>query len=422
MPTGHSKLGASSAYRWMTCPGSVKLSEGMPKTTSEFALQGTAAHSLAEMCLSLDTTAESLIGTAISAGYGAEAMDFEVDEDMADAVQIYLDVLSEYTSDPNCHWLFEQKFHLKDVDHDLWGTNDFCAYDKSKGVVYIVDYKHGAGVPVDVEDNKQLKYYAVGALMGMDKKSALAAEVELVIVQPRAAHKDGPVRRWRTTGKALLNEYVKELKEAAAATREPNAKLRPGGHCRFCAAQGACPALANKSMQVAQATFEVLDAAPEKRSIKFPEVSKLSTQDLADIMRFTPEIDSFLREVHRYAEQLALTGTPIEGFKLVAGRTQRKWADETEATRGLVAEFGEDILTKPDLPSVAQAEKYLKKALGNAKLVEEALAPYVDKPVGAPKLAPDSDKRKALDSSEIMAHSPFTPIEDSSDTGDFFEV
>lgn len=222
----HSKIGASSCERWWNCPGSVALIDTLPpQPTSEYATEGTAAHKLAEICLTKGLIAEQMVGQTIPAENGTVRV---VTEEMAEAVQVYLDVIrtdmKKYKVHPS-DLSIEHRFHLVHIDKDAYGTNDASlkvAFTK----VIVYDYKHGAGVAVDAEDNKQGLFYAEGAAHGEE-----IDEVEIVIVQPRAIHKDGPIRRW-TVSKGNLADFAVLLKAKAAATKDPNAPRRCGDWCR----------------------------------------------------------------------------------------------------------------------------------------------------------------------------------------------
>jgi hypothetical protein len=399
----HSRLGASSAYRWFACPGSIRLCSTVPaKPSSSYAELGTAAHKLAELCLMLECNAQDLIDSKID--------DYFVDADMADAVQLYLDTVLSYSkAEKDTVSGFEKRFHLKQIDEEAFGTNDFFAYQVHKRHLVIVDYKHGQGHPVDAENNKQLMYYALGALQDYPK----CETVELVIVQPRAPHREGPVRKW-TISREQLDAFGEELKEAIARTRQPNAPLDAGDHCKFCAAQPICPELHKKALEVAKAAFD-----PITESYMLPEPTALTTQDIKRVLDSASMFDGWLRSVEKYAESLAVAGQKLPGYKLVRKKTNRSWADSEKAQEVLYKEFGDEILTEPQLLSVSQAEKAIKRLLKDKEAVEEILAPLVHKPIGDVTLASEDDKRPEVLSNEVLAGT-FTEITDDSELNNFF--
>jgi len=234
----HSKLGASAAHQWMACPGSVRLSEGLPDFVSKYAEEGTAAHELAAMLLDGDQDT--------SDGYCADA-------GMAEAVQLYLDTVRGDAGDTAPLRLVEHKFHLKELHPDLFGTADCVQVWPRQKLMRVYDYKHGAGVAVGVKDNVQLKYYALGALLLYKKP---IKEVELVIVQPRCPHPDGPVRRHRFAAFELM-DFEAELVAAVKRTEDPNAPLVEGEHCHWCKAGRAkvCPLKREAQQEKARREF-----------------------------------------------------------------------------------------------------------------------------------------------------------------------
>ena len=177
MSEKHSKIGASGCERWWQCPGSVALSENVPKVPpSQAALQGTAAHWLAEHCFKKNYKPEVYFDREL--GHPEEGVDpFYVDEDMVDAVQLYLDTIQGVIAkSPNTKYrggvekpcphdfhAIEAKVALTHMDPGAFGTADFVHYSRLNKELTVVDFKYGAGIPVDVINNKQLLYYALGA-------------------------------------------------------------------------------------------------------------------------------------------------------------------------------------------------------------------------------------------------------------------
>ncbi len=230
----HSKIGASSAHRFWECEGSVALSdkakrEGKVKDTSKFAMEGTAAHLLAEVCLKSSDIADEYVGSIIE----VEDELVKVTQGMADAVQIYLDYIKYTMADyPDAVLGFEKKFHLHDVDEEAFGTNDAYIFIPSKKKLIVIDYKHGKGLAVEVKRNKQLQYYALGAMGSIKGYIDL---FETVIVQPRKKHKDGFIRSHSYIIEEMI-EFKSLLTQKIQATKKPVLKLRAGSWCKFCPA------------------------------------------------------------------------------------------------------------------------------------------------------------------------------------------
>lgn len=243
----HSKVGASGSERWMNCPGSVRLCTGRPGRSTEYTAEGTAAHHVAERCLKEGKDALDFFGDVIK----VDDFEFEVDETMVEHVQLYVDTIRADAREMGDTVLeVERGFHLKSYHPDLFGTNDANLY--SATVLRVYDFKYGAGKPVEVANNPQLKIYALGALELHD-----VTEVELVIVQPRAAHSGGPVRRWRTTPEELREWAVKELVPAVKATEAPDAPLVPDKEtCKWCIGVDVCPALRKRTAEVLDVEFD----------------------------------------------------------------------------------------------------------------------------------------------------------------------
>lgn len=240
MEVKHSKFGGSGAHRYWNCAGCISLiakARALPSydpTTSKYAIEGTVAHKLAEICLKTDTNAEDYIREV----FEADDMYVAVTRNMVDAVQVYLDdirgtCLSEFGTN-KAFLEIEKQFKLKNVDPEAYGTNDvFLHIPFHKLIVW--DYKHGKGVIVEIGFNKQLLFYALGALEGRED----IEKVELRLVQPRVPHKDGKIRRI-TYSVDKLKLFEIELREKIKATKAPNALRKGGNWCKFCDAYKIC--------------------------------------------------------------------------------------------------------------------------------------------------------------------------------------
>ena len=280
-PTVHSNLGASSAYRWMSCPGSVKLSANIPRKDTSFSLEGTAAHSLGEIAYAADLDPSNWLGEKIEG--------IVVTADMVDAVRVYVEFLKDLKSN-GYDTLIEHRFDLSKLSppSPMFGTSDCVAYHAGERRLIVGDYKHGAGVAVEVEENSQLKYYGLGALLQLSP-SQRVDEIELVIVQPRAQHKDGPIRRWTCSVDHLL-DFSSELIERAQLTMRDDAPLAAGKHCRFCPAQPMCPELHKETQLVAASEFS-------DKPLLDPRL--LSPAQLSDVLEKADLVEDWLRSVRQ---------------------------------------------------------------------------------------------------------------------------
>ena len=359
--TLHAKLSASGAHRWMACPGSVNAESSYPNKSSSFAEEGTRAHELMEACL-------------LS---GNDANEISLDEEMADAVQVYLDYVRSIWHD---HIFIEKR-----VDFSQWipggfGTADTIAIKND--TIYIVDLKYGKGVRVDAERNPQAMLYALGAYAEYGFLKEFTT-VKIAIIQPRLDH----ISEWELSVIDLL-KWGEQASQAAAETESPQAKRVPGEkQCRFCKAKASCAALAAMTENTIMADFEALN------EIQPP--NKLTKERMAIVLRAKPLIEAWLSAVESEAKRVLAEGKEFPGFKLVEGRSNRKWIDdEIIVSTQLESKLGADLWTRKII-TPAQAEKLLGKK-GKAYL--DGL---VVKPRGLPTLAAEDDPRPAIGSVEM---------------------
>lgn len=324
----HSELGASSYERWGSCPGSVRLSRDIPKKTSSYAEEGSLAHDIAAKIL---LNPKHLIGG--------------VEEETLNAILTYVNfiqILREHEPDFEA---VEQKLDLSQYHPKLFGTADYVCYYKNDKTLHVVDYKHGAGVAVEVENNSQLMYYGLGALH-MNKFPI--RRIILTIVQPRCYHVAGPIRHWQTDPMTML-EFSAALIDDANKTEKPDASLNPGDHCRWCPASAVCPEIHKNAIVAAQEAFTPATSYdPEK---------------LAATLLKLDQIEAWAKSVRSFAYSEAEAGRIPPGFKLVDKRATRKWKDGVEVSTlvdalDLAASDCHEIKFK----SPAQIEKIITKA------------------------------------------------------------
>lgn len=370
-PTAHAALGASSAYRWMKCAGSVALSKDVPRKDTVFSKEGTAAHALGELSLKEGFMPNRWLHKVIE--------DVEVTPDMVAAVEVYVGYiqgLEAFGFDVQ----LEHRFSLDKLEPPapMFGTSDCVAFNPSSRVLVVADYKHGAGVAVEVEDNPQLKYYALGALLSMPPGTVVDS-IRMAIVQPRAPHKDGPIREWSCSVEQLL-DFAEELIAAAHRTTESNAPLASGKHCRFCPAQPMCPEL-HREMQ--------LVAADEFNNKPLVDPRLLTPDQLSAILEKADIIEDWLRSIRQHVQTQLESGTDVPGWKLVPKRASRVWVSE-QAVKEYAAsqqlEFEE--LYELKLKSPAAIEKIVGKKNLPKELVSSVSSGYT--------LAPASDPRPAV--------------------------
>jgi len=360
----------------------------MPDSTSPYALEGTVAHEVA--ALSMDDGADfdtsPFVGKVIAG--------VEVTQDMADHVQTYVDYVDNAIAEGSFFWC-EKKFNLMDLKPpaSMFGTADAVVFDETTGVLEVIDLKFGQGVVVDVVNNPQLLYYALGAALAIEKEypefRGQIKVVRITIVQPRAPHADGPIRSWEVSYMDVV-DFAIDLMEYARATQKPDAPLVAGTHCRFCKASAVCPALMAESVSIAQSEFDVMPDAPPR-----PETLPMTT--LLDVLDGAPILDQWLKDVRAYVFGTLEAGVEVPGWKLVAKRANRKWKNEAEALAGM-SELGiEERYSVPKIKSPAQAEGALKKLNRTRKRGDKLTLPkdLVHAPSSGYSLVRESDKREA---------------------------
>lgn len=375
MSRTHAKLGASNAHRWLACPGSVALEATLKETSvGQAALDGTAAHELAETCLrARHDDSHDYIGSVLpESGY-------TVDEEMSKAVNVFLTECEKIMAQDKQHELYvEERVTLDKIAADMFGTADCLVYLPCITTVHVVDYKHGIGHFVDAKDNPQLAFYALGAAWRFHNRAV--SQVIVTIVQPRGAG-TSPVRSV-TYSRADLFEWRQTLEQGRAAALAPNAPRIPGEWCKWCrGVRGACAEVSAKVVEAAATGF---DAVP-----------KASLAELGKRLAELPVLKAYIKQLEEHSLAEAKAGRMPLGYKLVEGRGSREWVtgdDETETVALLTKHFPCGPFWKPQtVRTVADFENEVGKA---------AFAAVADKLVrrvpGNATLAPESDKRKSV--------------------------
>lgn len=366
--SAHAKLSASSSHRWLLCPGSIEAEVGYPDTKSEHANEGSAAHWVAEQCLLADVNADEYIGLTVA------EFNVQITKDMADHIQVYLDYVRNLGGAP----LIEVRVDFSNVVPEGFGTADFVTMVGD--TLYVVDLKFGRGVKVFAENNPQAMLYALGVI---NEFGAIyePSRIVVVIAQPRLDHID----EWEL-GLDTLFDFANEVKEKALLALTPKAPRNPSEKaCNWCRAKAECPALQAFVEDTISRDFEDLDA--------MPEVTKLTPEQLAKVLKAKKLVTSFLDAVEKLAVERLSHGLPMPGFKLVEGRANRTINNEEQAAQALIAQGYEPIqIYKPvALRGITDLEKLVGK-----KEFTKTLGEWVVKPRGAPTLAPIDDPREPL--------------------------
>lgn len=374
----HSPVGASSYYRWKACPGSVRLCKTVPNRSSKEAAEGTLAHALAAQHFKEGPkVVENRIGEIVE----VDGHKIEVTREMTEHVANYVAAIRADMEEGDTAEV-EVEFHLASVHPDLWGTADCVIYRPKKCLLIVRDLKYGAGVLVDVVNNKQLMYYALGALLHATGGRKDVREVELVINQPRCG--DEPERRWKFQVVDLI-DFRADLKADVAATEEPNAPLVPGDHCKFCSAAHICPKLREKAREVAHKEFTAIQSA----------VPTYTPDQLAEALDWTTRLENWISSVREHAYDEAMRGRPAPGYKLVAKKTYRAWTNLADAEQAMRLDGLDDerIFEPRSMRSPAQIEE----SMGKRKFKDSMTAGFVHKPEASGyTLVPESDKRQGV--------------------------
>jgi len=355
----HSKIvGGSTAKRVMNCPGSVALVQKMPpQPSNKYADEGTLLHNVIAEIVMSDKHPESFLGRT----YNDQVLTLDLIDNKLVPALAALDVI-----DPNKEMEIEAETRVGfgDLLPGVFGSTDLIGRIGKRAVV--LDWKFGDGVAVDVEENPQLMFYAAAAMRTEEAKWAFkdVEEIEMVIVQPPA------VKRWVTTP-ARIAQFEKDLVKAVKLAQQPNAELKIGDHCRWCAAKPICP----------QMTGAV------DRALK-TQVEAIDVQTLGAYLANADILEDWIKDLRALAHQILDSGAPVPGYKLVAKRGTRQWVDEGKAALALA---GMDIFPhKTEIISPAQAEKELKKS---KKTLPDDLVVSVS---SGTTLAVESDPRPAV--------------------------
>jgi hypothetical protein len=402
----HSPFGGSAASRFMACPGSIALSgQAPPEKPSPYAEEGTFAHAVAAEAL--ETSARSTtaaIGKMLGFLDHGESKTREITAEISKAVDVYLEaVWDEYDLDPNAEIEVEQGFAL-DLDAaepgEVFGTNDALVYSPARRKLTIFDYKHGAGVIVDVEDNTQLKFYAIGAMQGHPEWDV--REIELVIVQPRAFSADGDgVKRWSLPMSEVI-EFPYELNEAVALCKTADAPLVAGDHCRWCPAATICTAREQSFVVAVREDFAGVDLLGIEPVVAALEVKTLDFDHMARIVAAYDRLGSQIAAMRTAMDEHLLAGGTVAGWKVVEAVARRAWTKgDTEIAEYLELMYnvpGDEVMPRK-LVTITDAKKLLKTYVSKADYAEaerDMTLRFTIKESKGLTTAPESDRRAAI--------------------------
>ena len=363
----HAALSASSSHRWMNCPPSVRLTEHIADNGSIYAAEGSEAHALCEYKLRqlLGMDAENPLDCPGGLQYYDSTM-----EDAANGYAAFvMELLEEIRltcADPIV--MVEQRLNFSRWVKDGFGTGD--AVIVADGILQVVDFKYGTGVPVSAEGNSQMRLYALGAL-DMFGELYDVETVKVTIYQPRLSN----ISTDAISKADLLDWAEGTLRPVAELAYKGEGELNAGSWCRFCKLRTTCRKRAEANLALAQHDF------------KLPPT--LSDEEIAVILDQLDDLTSWAADIREYALTAALSGTHFEGWKLVEGRANRRYTNE-EAVAQAVIGSGHDPYERK-LLGITAMEKLLGK-----KQFTILLSDLVERTQGKPTLVPASDKRPEM--------------------------
>lgn len=378
MPEIHARLSASGAKRWMSCPPSVKLEEQFNDEESTYAAEGTFAHSLAELYLRYNNgeISKKAFTTRLNKLRNNDYFSEEMNDYITDYANSVWEIFNEAkASCPDAMILFEQRLDFSEYVPDGFGTGDVVII--ADDLVQVIDLKYGKGVGVSAVENPQLRLYGLGAYAEHSMLYDIN-RIKTTIIQPRLENvstEESDVVDLVTWGENV----VKPAAELAAAGE---GEYCVGDHCRFCKARKTCRARADHNLELA--------------AYEFRDASLLEDTEIGEVLKRATELASWVADITGYAQEQAIKhGKKFPGWKLVEGRSDRKYTDKEQVANTLfLADYTDEQIYKPkELLGITAMEKQLGK-----KQFAELLGELIHKPEGKPVLVQESDRRPELSS------------------------
>ncbi|MFY9282842.1 MAG: DUF2800 domain-containing protein [Miniphocaeibacter sp.] len=360
----HALLSPSSSHRWLNCPPSLRLSQQYENTSSSYAAEGTEAHALCEYKLRSTLGIKARDPTANLIYYNEEME--ECTSDYATYILELLEDAKNTCSDPLI--LIEQKVDYSKYAEGGFGTGDCVIVSDDN--LHIIDYKHGQGILVEAYENSQLKLYALGALELFDCLYDIDT-VSMTVYQPRRSN----ISTF-TIPKEELYKWANEvLKPTAKLAYDGKGEFKCGDWCVFCKIKHECRYRSEYNLELAKYEFQLPPT--------------LEDDDIEEILSKVDGLVSWASDIKDYALQASLRGKQWKDFKLVEGRSNRKYINE-DAVVEIVKSHGYDPYEHKIRGITA-----MEKALGKSRF-SELLSQLLEKPKGKPTLVPESDKRPAI--------------------------
>lgn len=360
----HSKFPPSAALRSLNCPPSLLLGEQFEDEESVYAAEGTAGHALAE----------HLIKKYLKQRTRRPTSDFYTDE-LIEAVEEYVTFVKEQVEDARrvCQTPLlsvEQRVDVSEYVAGCFGTADMMIVTDS--VAHIIDLKLGRGVMVDAEENPQLMIYGLGVLAIGEMLYSIDT-VRMTIYQPRLEH----ISTWEISAQKLKQWGDEVLRPRGAMALNGEGDFCPGEWCRFCKARNTCRARAQGYLKLAE--------------MEFRDPPLLTDDEISEVLKVADDLAKWAADVYAFAQDTAVTyGKHWPGYKLVEGRSNRRYSDE-DAVIAAATEAGYTDIFKKSLIGITEMEKLMGK-----QRFAEVIGPLVYKPQGKITLVPETDKREAI--------------------------
>lgn len=373
----HALLSASGAQRWLSCPPSARLEEAVEEQSSEYAREGSFAHELAELYLAQE------LGLIKKSDFNKRLKELRQNpfysEELDAYVKIYLDFAIEKINEARARTrdavvLLEMKLDYSTWVPEGFGTGDLVLV--TDDVLEVIDFKYGRGIQIGAEDNPQMRLYALGALSQFGCLYEVNT-VRMTIVQPRL----DSISTDEMAVEELVDWGEKMVKPIADLAFKGEGEFKAGGHCRFCRVRATCRARAEMNMKLA--------------CYDFKEPPLLTDEEIVEVLDAADEYMKWISDLQGYAlDQAVNNGKKWPGYKLVEGRSYRRYKDQGKVAEALIAAgYKEDEIYEKVLLGITKMER----AVGR-KEFNELLAGLIEKPPGKAKLAPESDKRPAVKS------------------------
>lgn len=395
----HAKYAPSASHRWISCPASIKLSEGIPDSTSSYAHEGTVCHEVAAKCLKENLSADSFTGQVID--------EVQMTKELLDGIQLYIDEVKGLTKEHNMTG-GRIEFEVQ-ITEDCWGTIDALLWNHE--ILIAGDLKMGKGVIVEVENNSQLMIYAIGGLMWLQREQGITPKkVILYIIQPRTVN---PIRKWEIDRADLIMWYKDTLKPAIEQIESGTTECVPGeDQCRWCPVSN-CTEQTKQLIKTAERAFAPF-TEEVKPKIKTATGGTLTLADISELLPSFKHIKNWIKSLEAYALGKALEGVHVPGHKVVEGRSNRKWkVDEAVIAKWLKSK-GYEAYDDPPLFSPSKIEE----AMGKKDAEAHGLTNYITKPPGRPTLVIETDKRPAMDTEADKAFEEFAAEPEYKVTGE----